>query len=190
MDEELQRKGRNKNTIINHSYIESGEYRKKFDYISDNSNLNRLLYNLSKKMLNHRSGTLYEDMYWIDTDTCQIIASEINCKAEHKVTYSRATQKAIKMHPHIITIHSHPESGPPSSEDLNCNLKFNYELGVVCCHDGRIFVYRSNQHINELYYNLIVGRFEKIGYNHIDAQVKALNEMQKKYEVTVKEVLS
>lgn len=189
MNAELQRKGRNKNTVINHTYIESGEYRKKFDRISDNKKLNRLLYDLSKKMLIHRSGTLYEDMYWIDTDTCQIVAKEINCKSEHRVTYSRATKKAIKKYPHIITIHSHPESGPPSSEDLNCNLKFNYELGVVCCHDGRIFTYLSNQHISGLYYNLIVGGYEKNGYNHVDAQIEALNEMQKKYDITVKEVL-
>lgn len=96
MNIELQRKGRNKNTVINHAYIESGEYRKKFDLISDNKKLNRLLYELSKKMLFHRTGTLYEDMYWIDIDTCQIIAKEVNCHSEYKVTYSNATKKVIK----------------------------------------------------------------------------------------------
>ena len=53
MNAELQRKGRNKDTIINRAYIESANYRKKFDCISEDKRLNRLLYDLSKKMLNH-----------------------------------------------------------------------------------------------------------------------------------------
>lgn len=75
---EEQRYGRNKNTSVNFSYIESGEYRRKFDAISNNIELNRLLYKLAKKMLKHRSGTLYEDMYWIDLDTLEVIAEETN----------------------------------------------------------------------------------------------------------------
>ena len=189
MNAELQRKGRNKDTVINHTYIESSDYRRKFDCVSEDKRLNRLIYVISKEMLKHRSGTLYEDMYWIDIDTCQVIAKEINSKFEHKVIYSKATKKAIKKYKHILTIHSHPESGPPSVEDLNCNLKFTYELGIVCCHDGRIFSYRSNQYVGEFYYKLLVGQYEKSGYNHVDAQIEALKEIQEKYDVVVKEVL-
>lgn len=60
---EYQRYGRNKETAINHTYINSGEYRSKFDRITENINVNRILYNKAKEMLNHRSGTKYEDMY-------------------------------------------------------------------------------------------------------------------------------
>ena len=49
LSKEEQRYGRNKETVINRSYIESGEYRKKFDRISDNAELNKLLYQLAKK---------------------------------------------------------------------------------------------------------------------------------------------
>lgn len=65
-EDERQRYGRNKDTAINHTYINSGSYRRKFDFISDSSELNRLIFQLSKKMLEHRSGTRFEDMYWID----------------------------------------------------------------------------------------------------------------------------
>ena len=57
LSKEEQRYGRNKETLVNHTYIESGEYRRKFDNISDNAELNKLLYQLAKKMLTHRSGT-------------------------------------------------------------------------------------------------------------------------------------
>lgn len=42
---EQQRKGRNKNTIIDYNYISSNRYRKKFDYISNDKKLNKLLLN-------------------------------------------------------------------------------------------------------------------------------------------------
>lgn len=64
---ESQRYGRNKSTTINHTYINSGEYRKKFDKITDNLHLNRLMYTKAKEMLEHRSGTRYEDMCWFDS---------------------------------------------------------------------------------------------------------------------------
>ena len=43
---EQQRKGRNKNTIIDYNYISSNRYRKKFDYISNDKKLNKLLYKI------------------------------------------------------------------------------------------------------------------------------------------------
>ncbi len=61
-EDEGQRYGRNKDTAINHTYINSGSYRRKFDFISDSSELNRLIFQLSKKMLEHRSGTKFEDI--------------------------------------------------------------------------------------------------------------------------------
>lgn len=51
---EEQRSGRNKNTTINNTYINSGKYRKKFDSISSDESLNCLLFQLAKKMLKKR----------------------------------------------------------------------------------------------------------------------------------------
>lgn len=72
MNLENQRYGRNKNTTINHLYINSGEYRRKFDKVTENKELSRLIYSKAKEMLFHRSGTLLEDMYWIDVDTGKV----------------------------------------------------------------------------------------------------------------------
>lgn len=88
LEDEEQRYGRNKDTVINATYINSGDYRRKFDRITDLPELNRLLYKLSKKMLKHRSGTRYEDMYWIDPINLAIVAGEIQCSREELVIYS------------------------------------------------------------------------------------------------------
>ena len=67
-EDEEQRYGRDKSTIVNQSYIEGGEYRRKFDELTKAPKLNRLIYNMAKKMLFHRSGTKFEDMCWIDME--------------------------------------------------------------------------------------------------------------------------
>lgn len=71
---EEQRKGRNKETTVNRTYISSGEYKRKFDAISNNKKLSRILYGIAKSMLLHCSGTKYEDMYWIDLDKLCVVA--------------------------------------------------------------------------------------------------------------------
>lgn len=190
---ELQRPGRNKSISINHTYIASGEYKRKFDHITDNPKLNKLLYQLAKKMLIHRSGTGYEDMYWINPDTLQILASETNNRIEQKIFYSKNTTQiiktAIKRNIPILTIHSHPNSFPPSIEDLNSNFKHNYSLGIVCCHDGKIFTYYSTEHINKKYYQMHMEKYLKKGYNEYTSQMLALNMLQKNFNFNVKEVV-
>ncbi len=61
---EDQRYGRDKSSLVNKTYIDGGDYRNKFDKITDNPEIARILYYLSKEMLLHRSGTQTEDMYW------------------------------------------------------------------------------------------------------------------------------
>lgn len=195
MTKEKQRYGRNKETIIDHTYITSGAYKRKCDLISDNPKLNKIIYNLCKRMLVHRSGTEFEDMYWIDIESCEIIARELNQKKKKKISYSKHTKNAIKKYQHILTIHSHPSSGPPSIEDLNCNLKYGYDVGIVCCHNGKIYKYTSNQHINKVYYDLKINACfkkaeeERHYISNVEAQWIVLNELVERFDISVKEVL-
>lgn len=190
MRQENQRYGRNKSTVVDHAYLDSGEYRRKFDNISDSPQLNKLLYRLSKKMLLHRSGTVFEDMYWIAPDTCQIVAKEVSGDTPHAIHYSKNTKKAILKHSNLIAIHSHPMSGPPSAADFNSIYKNKYKIGIVCCHDGRVFLYHSKQYISSLYYSLRVDIYVRKGYTTSDAEIKVLEELQERHSLMFKEVLS
>ena len=110
---EEQRYGRNKSTAISHSFINSGEYRRRFDDLSQDKEINKLLYVLAKKMLNHRSGTLYEDMYWIDMDKVEVVCEIIDSTAESKIEYTTRIRKIVENKKGLLTIHSHPNSFPP-----------------------------------------------------------------------------
>ena len=149
---EQQRKGRNKNTIIDYNYISSNRYRKKFDYISNDKKLNKLLYKIAKKMLLHRSGTEYEDMYWIDLINGKIVCKITDSKYKKKILYTTTIKKMIKKSENLLTIHTHPDSFPPSIDDINSNYDHNYEIGIVICHDGRVYMYSAEERINVNYY--------------------------------------
>lgn len=191
---EEQRPGRDKTTTINHTYINGGEYRKKYDAISDSPKLNRLLYQLGKQMLEHRSGTKYEDMYWIDLDTLKIVAKEVDSQTVEEITYSEKTKDILKKYKdnpekRILTIHSHPNSWPPSFADLVSNYQNDYNVGLVVCHNGKIFLYSAMEEITEELYNLRVAKYQNQGYNNYEALVCALKELSEKYDILFKEVM-
>lgn len=191
---EFQRAGRNKYTQINNGYINGGEYRKKFDSLSDSRELNRLIYQLAKKMLEHRSGTEYEDMYWIDLDTLTVVAEELNAKTVKEIVYSDKTKRIVAEYKNdpekrLLTIHTHPSSFPPSIPDFNANFENGYNMGLVICHDGKVFLYAADEELNENYYNLLVAKKLNQGYNDYEARLITLQEMQETFEIVIKEVM-
>ena len=190
---EHQRYGRNKDYTVNHTYLLSGDYKRKFDSISDNPKLNTCLYQIAKLILKHRSGTKYEDMYWINAADLTILAQETDSHKEKSIKYSKRTQKFIKnaqkQKLQVITIHSHPDSFPPSIEDLNSNYEHEYLLGIICCHDGKIFTYSSEEYINKNYFHLCVSNYKKNGHNDYEAQMMALDKIQKRHNIYIKEVI-
>lgn len=115
-------------------------------------------------MLYHRAGTVFEDMYWIDAESCKIVAQETENDFEEEIRYSETTRKAIRNSSHLITIHSHPGSYPPSLSDLNSNYEHRYILGVIACHDGSVYIYSSEEWISEYYYNVTVAGYLEKGY--------------------------
>lgn len=185
MSLEYQRYGRNKSALINSAYIDSGEYRRKFDKITDNPEVNRVLYSKAKEMLKHRSGTMLEDMYWIDSVTGKVIAKEIASSEASAITYSETTKKAVSAYkPNIIiSIHTHPGSMPPSAADFNSCCANRYLKGCIACHDGKVFVYKAFELINETLYHMYIETALKDGASEYEAQIKALNELKRNYRI-------
>lgn len=185
---EFQRYGRDKSTIVDSNYISSGEFRKKFDLITDNAQVSRILYNKAKEMLLHRSGTRYEDMYWFDSDTGDVLAREINSFEEEQILYSKSINRAITGKRNVLAMHTHPCSMPPSIADFNSVYEHNYLLGIVVCHNGKIFCYKSSENITQTMYNLYVADYYKIVNDEYEAQILALNEMMETYDISYWEV--
>lgn len=127
-------------------------------------------------------------MYWIDPVSGTVIAEETESNSEEEIVYSDKTFAKIKQYDTLITLHSHPNSYPPSISDLNSNCINNYSVGIVACHDGKIFRYASNQEIGVVYYEMIVEKHLKSGYNEYEAQIQALKELCTKFDIMIEEV--
>ncbi|MBR6617957.1 MAG: phage minor capsid protein [Oscillospiraceae bacterium] len=187
---ENQRYGRNKNTLVDKTYIESGEYRRKFDSLTDVEETNRTLYAKAKEALKHRSGTVYEDMYWIDCDTGKVVACETESILERTVKYSSATKRKVNSYERkkLVALHTHPSSMPPSAADLNACFRHGYKAGYIACHDGKLFAYTADEAINERLYNMYIEANLKDGMSEYDAQIAALNELKRNYQIDFWEV--
>lgn len=185
---EYQRYGRNKLTVINNSYIDSGEYRRKFDNATDNPQVNKTLYDCAKTALKHRSGTVYEDMYWIDGGTGRVILAVTDSTDERAIIYTEKIRKIISGKNNIITIHTHPNSMPPSADDFNSCFKNGYNMGIIACHNGRVFKYTSSQLISIILYNLYIGEYAGAGCEEFDAQLKALQKLKETHMLDFEEV--
>ena len=188
--QEMQRYGRNKATLINNAYINSGEYRKKFDRISENKKLNRYVYQIAKSMLFHRSGSALEDMYWIDIDSILCIARETTQQEKEKIVYSQSTKRALLKNKkkNILAIHTHPNSMPPSINDFNSFFENKYTIGMICCHDGKVFLYESRRYIPERHYKIRIAKLLKNGYNIYDAQSQVIDHYIAQGDISCKEV--
>lgn len=186
---EEQRYGRNKDTTINHTYIDSSEYRRKFDSVSTDRGLNRLLYALAKTMLYHRSGTKIEDMYWVDVSSLKIVYKIINSTVEEKILYTWRIKRIIRRNKNLVTIHSHPSNFPPSIEDFNSACVNNYKFGIVCGHNGNLFVYSSEERVPPETYYYLAGKYFKKYRDEYFAQRLALMELSKSYKIYFREVL-
>lgn len=186
---ENQRYGRNKDTLVNKTYIESGEYKRKFDNISENKAVNKTLYDCAKAALKHRSGTKFEDMYWIDGNTGEIIVSALNEKNESGVVDSKRRNKILTQYENIYAIHTHPASMPPSATDFNCFFEQGYSKAIVACHDGTLYSYTSEQLVSKGLYDIYISSFVSEGYSEKEAQLKALEKLKENHKIDFWEVV-
>lgn len=130
----------------NMEYINSNEFAKKFDRITENKTVNKTLLKCARNAIAHRNGTLYEDMYLINGNTGEIMASQLNTPSEQSINHNEemknALIKAKSDNIPVIALHTHPEGFPPSVDDFNSAFKFDYSLGVVAGHNGQVYLYR------------------------------------------------
>lgn len=88
----------------------------------------------------------------------------------------------------MLTIHSHPNSFPPSLEDFNSNFENRNGDGIVCCHDGKVYKYWAKELIqkekSDFYYQKYYGIFR----DENEAQKQMWKQMISQYRIYLEEV--
>lgn len=93
-------------------------------------------------MLEHRNGTKYEDLAFIDSKTGN---AEINkgFDKENTALPNKSMKKLLENAGlySVIAIHNHPGSSAPSLPDIMACIDRKYKYGLIVCHDGKIYKY-------------------------------------------------
>lgn len=140
--EESKRKYKYKDTVINTSEISSAGYRRKFTNITGENKISRVLWENTLDILDHRSGTKYEDLAFVDSKTGNVKINK-NYDKENTASPSKSMEKMLRDADAntIIAIHNHPGSSAPSYSDIMACKDRKYKYGLVACHDGTIYKY-------------------------------------------------
>lgn len=140
--EESKQKYKYKDTVINTSEISSARYRRKFTNITGENKISRSLWENALDMLDHRSGTKYEDLAFVNSKTGDAKINK-NYDKENTASLSKSMKKMLRDADEntIIAIHNHPGSSAPSYSDLVVCKNRKYKYGLVVCHDGTIYKY-------------------------------------------------
>ncbi|MCQ2521943.1 MAG: helix-turn-helix domain-containing protein [Lachnospiraceae bacterium] len=187
-EDEIQRVGRNKKTLIDRSYIASGAYRQKFDIITTSRAVNKLVYQKAKEMLHHRTGTEYEDMYWLDMRTCSIICSKLDETNTSEIRHTKSIDKLLKNQASVLAMHTHPHSMPPSADDFNTFYRAGYKMGIVVCHDGTVYRYSAVREISEALLERYIYRYYMETGDERKAQLMALDKFVERGDIYYEEV--
>ena len=175
-------KSSNKNNVnsVNWDFIRSKRFKENIQEITEDKELNDLIHKKTLDILKYRQNTDYEDLVVIDRVSKKVIGVQRHSKAKLEVTSNKSIIDARRKYKDKIVIHNHPSNLPPSGSDLVSNFEKGNELGVVVCHDGEIFVYKTMEQFTAKIFDLSVKKYMDSGYNILKAYDKVLNNFEKK----------
>lgn len=178
---------------INREVIDSNEYKKKFNGITNKSKVDEAIHKYAKAALYHRDGTNREDLYILSNSTGDILGKNITSTEPFGVSINDSVRKAIINHQgDLIGMHTHFDDTPPTGSDFETAFKRRYNLGVVVNATGDVYLYGcGNQYISakliddtiEKYIKLVDENGEKIYTTTKEAHLQALSQLGKDYGI-------
>ena len=152
------------------TYINSDQYRAKFNSISKNPELNQAIYKYCKAAITHQSGSYKEDLTILRLDGS--LVGQTSGKVLYETHYTKSLVETVySSQPYsLISIHNHGTNVPPSGADFGSAGEKRYAFGIVACHDGNVYYY-SAQNARPFATNIID--------NIVDTKVKPPYNMER-----------
>ena len=175
---------KNQLTSVNWDIVNSAEYRKKFEGITDNKELDSLLHKKAVEILKHRNNTTSEDMYLIDSVNKKVVATQRHSNVNSGVSYNKELNKAVKnKEPNTLyAIHNHPLSLPPSVDDILSAQQKKYKAGIIASHNGDVWTYElPKKEIGTRLLHMTVAKYAGRSYNESDSLLKAYHDFNIKF---------
>ena len=173
-------------------YINSAAYKKKFDAISDNTELNSAIYKRCKAAVTHQSGDYFEDLSVV-SHSGELIGATSG-RVRNETFYTDALAERIRKHPahSLVAIHNHGTNTPPSGADLVSAGHKRYDFGIVACNDGKVYLYdvKNARPFTTTMFDKTVDKYRLAPYNmdEVGAYEEALTQFEKDYGVKWREL--
>ena len=166
-------------TVINPA-IKTAQYRNLYNNLDESTEIQRTAFQQAKAMLNHRNGTKYEDLTFIDTLTGKYLTRD-DYDVENEVIPSRRMRSMVTNNdPYtVIAVHNHPGSSVPSIADSESAYRHKYKYGVVACHNGTVMKYEVLGEYNEVIVGILLDKANKNLYNGSEEELAKTLEMLK-----------
>lgn len=186
-------KSLDQNTLVDIKAIKSSRYRRLIDQLTGDAKESREVHKATVEILEHRNGTRYEDLAYIDSKTGKIIVNKDYDYYENGISSCKPNKPMVKLledaeSKTIIAVHNHPGSSTPSFADIISASKRGYKYGMVVCHNGTIYKYSLTKDIKQsLSLEFMLDKLNRAKYNGdnegIANAIEALGEMGVKIEV-------
>lgn len=146
--------------------IKTAKYRNLYNHLDESVAIQRVACERARSMMQHRSGTKFEDLTFIDSATGNYLTRE-DYEVENEVLPSKRMRHMVtSSEPHtIIAIHNHPGSHLPSMSDLHSAYTNQYKYGIIACHNGNVVKYTIKGEYDPINVNISLDKIEKILYN-------------------------
>ena len=176
------KKAASPNAAVDLEYINSSKYRAKFDELGVSAKTASSLHKEAVAMLNHRNGTLREDMALVSAKTGEVVARSSGAKADLETSVTKKVASAVKASsPHeLIGMHNHPNSLPPTGSDIATADQRRYAFGLVICHNGDVFRYNvaDGSSVSGMAFDMKVRRLTDQGMSEPEAIKKTLDQYE------------
>ena len=177
---------------VNLEYINSKEYEQKFEKVSNDRELNEVIYKKALELLRENNNTDTEGMYIISTRTRKVILHEKGEENSLSVQLNKRKLAVLrKSNNPIIGMHNHPTNLLPNGSDFVAAGYRGYRYGIVVTHDGRIYKYSvGNKPFLPSLLDTRIDKYCSREYNLTirEAYEKALNEFRKEYGISWQEI--
>lgn len=165
-------KGQNRSTVMNTKEIESNRYRRKIETLPEEKSMHKTILSEMVSIIKQRSGTEYESLIFIDTETKEIRRS-LEFHSIRAVAPTKKMKRMLKTSKEhsIIAIHNHPGSSVPSWSDIEVATQRKYKYGLIAAHNGMVFKYQITGETKRMFYDAAVAKLNRVGYTESSLKI-------------------
>lgn len=152
----ISKKNANNGYSVERTYINSKQYRDKFDRLPVNTTVQQALYIQAGRLLEKVDGQEQERMLAINARTGEFLVDNFERDGSIKGTGfdEKEYQKILDCPDSVVVMHNHSLNGRPSVQDIMTYLHDNHiRLSLIVCHDGTIYNIMDVKPEAEIAYN-------------------------------------